>query len=324
MKTGALIVASLNLNQENRDNEDMAVFLPMQHLDGTTVIKREIFTLRKAGISPIIVLCGYQQAVLRNHLSHNGVIFCEDEQYEHHSYEETLNVGLDFAASLCGRVLIIPVEYPAFSCDTVEKLAACLSDTSPAYQGRTGYPRLHVFPKLPVRETADTKTEIPSKPEILPEADVENTASTAAINVEDAGILYSLTAEHGLTYIQAYTREQREANALQLKIKVMLSKEEDFFGPGVYQLLRNIDETGSIQAAAGKMQMSYSKCWKMINKAEAQMGFRFVDRINGGKHGGSSSLTGDARVFLDRYRALTEDIRRMSQNFFDVYFRDFQ
>ncbi|MDO4299648.1 MAG: LysR family transcriptional regulator [Lachnospiraceae bacterium] len=323
MKTGALIVASLNLNQEDRDNEDMAVFLPMQHLDGTTVIKREIFTLRKAGVTPIIVLCGYQQAVLRNHLSHNGVIFYEDEEFEQHSFEETLHIGLAFAGTLCDRVLVIPVEYPSFSRDTVEKLMECTVDTSPVYQGMAGYPQLHVFPKLSGFETADMKTEIPETAGILSETVLEN-AGAAAISVEDAGILYSLTAEHGLSQVQAYTREQREANALQLKIKVMLSKEEDFFGPGVYQLLRNIDETGSIQAAAGKMQMSYSKCWKMINKVESQMGFRFVDRINGGKHGGSSSLTEDARIFLDRYRALTEDIRRMSQNFFDVYFRDFQ
>lgn len=297
MKTGALIVASLNLDTENRGNEDMPVFLPMQHLDGTTVIKREIFMLRKAGVTPIIVLCGYQQEVLKSHLSHNGVIFCEDDQFERHSFGETLKVGLSFAAGLCDRVVIVPVEFPAFSWDTVERLAECSGDTVPVYQGKEGWPRLHICGAQKAEEKLD---------------------------VGDAGILYSLSDENGLERIRAYTREQRDANGLQLKLKVMLSKEEDFFGPGVYWLLRNIDETGSIQAAAGKMQMSYSKCWKMINKVEAQMGFKFVDRVNGGRNGGRSSLTEEARVFLDRYMVLTEDIKRMSQNFFDVYFREFQ
>lgn len=320
MKTGALIVASLNLDKGNRDNEDMAVFLPMQHLDGTTVVKREIFTLRKAGVTPIIVLCGYQQEVLKNHLSHNGVVFCEDEQFETHGFAETLEAGLAFAAGLCDRVLVVPVEYPAFSCGTVERLMECEGDAVPVYQEKEGYPRLHVFGETQELESTDRNRSFegwgqPSVPEVV---------RGELLEVEDAGIVYSLTVPGGVERVREYTKERREANALQLKLKVMLTKEEDFFGPGVYWLLRNIDETGSIQAAAGKMQMSYSKCWKMINKAEAQMGFKFVDRVNGGKHGGRSTLTEEARVFLDRYRALTEDIRRMSRNFFDVYFREFQ
>lgn len=311
MKTGALIVASLNPDVENRDNEEMEVFLPMQHLDGTTVIKREIFKLRKAGITPIIVLCGYQQEVLKNHLSHNGVVFCEDEQFENHSFEETLKTGLEFAAGLCQRVLVVPVEYPAFSSGTALKLMACRESAAPAYQGMPGWPRLLVF------RTAGEKGKVP-----VP--DFSEAFQWGKIAVEDTGILYSITGENGLERVQDYVRELRDANALQLKLKVMLTREEDFFGPGVYRLLRNIEETGSIQAAAAKMEMSYTKCWKMINKTEAQMGFKFVDRVNGGKHGGRSSLTEEARIFLDRYRALTEDLRRISKNFFDVYFRDFQ
>lgn len=317
MKTGALIVASLNPVVEKRGNEEMQAFLPMQHLDGTTVIKREIFMMRKAGITPIIVLCGYQQEILKTHLSHNGVIFCEDEQFENHGFYETLEVGLKFAGQLCDRIITVPVEYPAFSFSTVEKLMECREDTVPVYQGTAGWPRLHVF-----SGQKDSGMSGTNAAEIF-------SAETAAwkgekIDVDDAGILYSLAGGNSIEQVREYTRQQRQANILQMKLKVMLTKEEDFFGPGVYHLLRNIDETGSIQAAAGKMQMSYSKCWKMINKVETQMGFKFVDRVNGGKHGGSSKLTEDARVFLDRYKALTEDIRRMSRNFFDVYFRDFQ
>lgn len=305
MRTGALIVASLNLDKKSRDEEEMPVYLPMQHLDGTTVIKREILMLRRAGITPIIVLCGYQKEVLKNHLSHNGVIFCEDEQFEHHRFEETLQVGLDFAKELCDRVLIVPVEYPVFSHSTAERLLECKKAAVPVYQGQPGYPKLWYF------TGGDEET-------LFSDRDPEK------LEVEDRGILYALTQEHGFERIRDYSREQRESNVLRLKLKVMLTKEEDFFGPGVYQLLRCIDEEGSIQAAAGKMHMSYSKCWKMINRVEEQMGFKFVNRVNGGKHGGSSSLTEEARIFLDRYKALTEDIRRMSQNFFDVYFREYQ
>ncbi|MDO5424595.1 MAG: NTP transferase domain-containing protein [Eubacteriales bacterium] len=363
MKTGALIIASLDFGRANRDSEDMAVFLPMQHLDGTTVIKREIFTLRKAGISPVMVLCGYQREVLKNHLSHNGVIFCEDEAFAEHGFAETLKVGMDFAAGLCERVLVVPVECPVFSSKTVETLMECEESTVPTYQGTPGKLWLHVFGGEPKTTSAEEegvtlpggfvsgrepKAALPEEEGVtlpggfvsgrepkaafleeegvaLPGGFVSGRGPEAAfVEVEDAGILYSLTEENGIRKVQEYARRQREANALQVKLKVMLTKEEDFFGPGVYQLLRGIDETGSMQAAAAKMQMSYTKCWKMVNKVEAQMGFKFVNRVNGGRNGGNSTLTEEARDFLDRYRALTEDIRRMSRSFFDIYFQDFQ
>jgi molybdate transport repressor ModE-like protein len=300
MSTGALIVASLNLDAASKGNEEMDIFLPMVHLEGTTVIKREISILRRAGVSPIIVLCGYQKEVLKNHLSHNGVIFCEDGHYESHNLETTIQQGLDFARTLCDRVLVVPVERPMFSVDTVRALMECASDTVPVYQTVRGFPWLHVF---------------------------QNTQQTDPLNfleVEDEGIRFSMLDPDGMEQISAYAKAQRDASVLQVKMKVILTKEIDFFGPGIYQLLRNIDELGSIQAAAARMKMSYSKGWKMVNKVEAQMGFPFLNRSNGGKKGGSSTLTEEARIFLARYQALTEDIRKMSQNFFDQYFQDFQ
>ena len=111
---------------------------------------------------------------------------------------------------------------------------------------------------------------------------------------------------------------------MSLKTKLVLSKTEDFFGPGLFHLLQFIDETGSIQAAAKHMGMSYSKCWKLLNRAEEQMGFPFLNRYNGGRHGGNSTITEEGREFMNRYHAMLEDIKRISQNFFDIYFQDYQ
>lgn len=108
------------------------------------------------------------------------------------------------------------------------------------------------------------------------------------------------------------------------KTKVILSGENDFFGPGIYYLLEYIDETGSIQKAAQKMEMSYSKCCKLINKAEKETGFSFLNRTNGGKSGGSSKLTEEGRRFMEQYHAMTEAVEKAGQKFFDTYFSEFQ
>ena len=52
------------------------------------------------------------------------------------------------------------------------------------------------------------------------------------------------------------------------RVKLTLCTEERFFGPGVCELLERIRETGSIQAAAARMELSYTKAWKILHRAE--------------------------------------------------------
>lgn len=298
-RTGALLIASTDFREGDLGNEEIPVFLPMYPLDGTTVIKREIAMLRRAFISPIVVLLGYQKELLRNHLSHNRVIFVEDKGYQGHGFEESLQKGLLEAREWMERVLVVPVECPAFSMETLERLLACKKNAVPVYQGKEGYPRLYQVSENSVEETE-------------------------RVEVEDAGILLSLQRENGIQSVEEYVKAKRSENELRCITKLTLTKGEDFFGPGVCQLLRYIDETGSIQAAAERMKMSYTKGWKMVNLVEKEMGFLFLNRCNGGKNGGSSTLTEEGRLFVERYQAMVEDMERVSRRFFDVYFQDFQ
>ena len=299
MRTGALLLASFELETENKGSEEFPLFLPMYPLDGTTVIKREIAALRKAMLSPIAVLAGCQKDILKNHLSHNNVVFTEDREYREKNREKALQTGLEVARQWMDRVIAVPVEYPAFSAQTLQMLLQCEKSTIPVYHGQMGWPRLYVLQDNDEQE-----------PERLP--------------VEDPGILLSLLEKDGIARAQQYLKTQRSTNELRCKTKVILTKEEDFFGPGIYHLLKLIDENGSIQAAASKMHMSYSKAWKMVNKTEKEMGFPFLKRCNGGKSGGSSTLTEEGKLFIQRYHVMVKDMERISQNFFDIYFNDFQ
>ncbi len=299
MKTGALILASFNHEEKNKSSEEFSLFLPMYPLDGATVIKREIAALRKAALSPIVVLAGYQKDILQNHLSHNHVLFVDDTLYPDKSLEKALETGLEICREHMDRVAAVPVEYPAFSLQTLQLLLECRQSAVPVYNGQTGWPRLFDLRKDPLAE--------PEK-----------------LSVEDPGILISLLEQDGIQQARRHLKIQRSINELRCKTKVVITREEDFFGPGVWRLLNYIDETGSIQAASAKMEMSYSKSWKMVNKVEKEMGFPFLNRCNGGKSGGSSTLTEEGRQFMERYHAMMKDMERISQNFFDTYFSEFQ
>lgn len=82
--------------------------------------------------------------------------------------------------------------------------------------------------------------------------------------------------------------------------------DEKFFGEGPCRLLHGIDRTGSLRAAAVEMDMSYSKATAILSRAEKALKFPLTEKTIGGKGGGGSQLTPEAREFLKRYEKYRE------------------
>ena len=106
--------------------------------------------------------------------------------------------------------------------------------------------------------------------------------------------------------------DYHQHHAVTAKIKLTLYTEERFFGPGICELLERIQGTGSIQAAAAEMKMSYTKAWKIVKRAEREMGVNLIARVSGGKKGGGSTLTeaGERAGGEDRRRRICRGRRR--------------
>jgi molybdate transport system regulatory protein len=68
-------------------------------------------------------------------------------------------------------------------------------------------------------------------------------------------------------------------------------------------LLRRIDETGSMNAAASELERSYSRAQNRVVELESAFG-ELVERQRGGASGGGSSLTERARDLLSQYDRL--------------------
>lgn len=79
---------------------------------------------------------------------------------------------------------------------------------------------------------------------------------------------------------------------------------EGFFGPGRVELLREIENTGSINKAAKQMGMSYKKAWEMINALNAQAGKLLVITQTGGDKGGGSLVTEEAKQLIAYHQQL--------------------
>ena len=90
------------------------------------------------------------------------------------------------------------------------------------------------------------------------------------------------------------------------KITFLDDNAEKFFGEGPARLMRGVEATGSLRAAAMSMGMAYTKALKLLKHAEAALGFPLTARTTGGKDGGGSCLTPQGKEWLARYEAYRE------------------
>ena len=86
----------------------------------------------------------------------------------------------------------------------------------------------------------------------------------------------------------------------------LYQEDEKFFGEGPCRLLHGIETYGSLRAAAIQMNLSYSKATTMISRAEKAIGFSLTEKTIGGKGGGGSRLTKEAKIFLKKYETYRE------------------
>ena len=93
-----------------------------------------------------------------------------------------------------------------------------------------------------------------------------------------------------------------------------------FFGEGPCQLLRCVEKTGSLRAAAMEMEMAYSKAIKILKQAEITLGYPLTMRSAGGKDGGGSMLTPEGKQMLLQYEAYRDACVKANLALYRQYF----
>lgn len=76
------------------------------------------------------------------------------------------------------------------------------------------------------------------------------------------------------------------------------------FGPGKAELLAHIRDTGSISAAARRMDMSYRRAWSLLDAVNALSDAPAVVTERGGAGGGGARLTRRGEALLAAYEHL--------------------
>lgn len=105
-----------------------------------------------------------------------------------------------------------------------------------------------------------------------------------------------MTSLPSLPSLTAHTNLWIEANG-----KVVMSRWR-------VQLLEAVDETGSISAAAERMQIQYRLAWERLEEMEEGLGTQLLDRHAGGAGGGGAQLTAAARELVARFNRLAAEV----------------
>jgi molybdate transport repressor ModE-like protein len=99
------------------------------------------------------------------------------------------------------------------------------------------------------------------------------------------------------------------------EFKVWMETDDGYvFGPGVYSLLKMVNEVGTLKEAAIQLGMSYRYAWGLIRKAEEKLGEPLLLAHKGGRSGGGGAeLTERGKHFLVEFQRLRDQMTRASE-----------
>lgn len=115
-------------------------------------------------------------------------------------------------------------------------------------------------------------------------------------------------------------QRKMEEEQLRYHIKVRVFHKERSFGPGVAELMHLVEETGSLSEACRRMEMAYSKGWKITKRAEEDLGFALMEGSRGGSRGGRTTITEEGKAFLEKYENFLREVEESTKKSFQKYF----
>lgn len=96
--------------------------------------------------------------------------------------------------------------------------------------------------------------------------------------------------------------------------------EDQIFGKGAVQLLQKVEELGSLRKASISLNMSYTQAWHMISAIEGALGCKILDKRIGGKKGGSSTLTAEAKSLISGFIAMEAELKTNAEHIYSKFF----
>lgn len=304
MRSGAIIAAA-GITDGDKSID------PMTAVGGISAAQRAAAVLSQAGIERIVFITGHNGPKLEKTLSDHKVVTLYNVSYKTCDMCGSVNLGLNYLADKCDRVLVMPVGFCLFAAKTAEDLLADIADiTVPSYEGKPGHP---------VALSAEAMARIIKMPEAG--------GFGAAIHSCGMAVRDLPTSDKGVTAKVSDLPDEpalldcHNSGILRSEVDLAVSRETHLINGKSAALLERIDEFHSVALACRCAQMSYSAAWMTLKSMEKQAGCQIVSRTQGGAVGGGrSELSPDGRKLLESYRAYERELRKCADSLYSKYF----
>ncbi len=111
--------------------------------------------------------------------------------------------------------------------------------------------------------------------------------------------------------------QHTETHPLTPRAKIWIEQDGHYvFGLGLSNILKAIDQTGSIKAAAQQVGKSYRHVWSRVKDVERDFGIPLVETHVGGSGPQRSELTDEAKLLVREYDGLRKKVFRMVEQQF--------
>ena len=259
-----------------------------------TVAQRMIASLKKAGVTVIAVVTGPEEKKFEKQLAQTGVVFLNTATDDENA---SIRLGLEYLADKCREVFILQANRPLLAPETlVEMRNTPGNSVAPVYADIQGQPLL-------------LRTPFP---------EIHNLNAERLLKVDDRGIL--LTARDAESLTEAIAEHDRKLTRPVLDFSIARGKQ--LLDSKLVTLLHLIQETQSVREACGRMQISYSAAWNLLNAAEDSLGYPLVSRNKGGPSGSGTLLTEKGTRLLSAYDQFESEARENIEQLYDLYLRN--
>ena len=259
-----------------------------------TVAQRMIASLKKAGVTVIAVVTGPEDKKFEKQLAQPGVVFLNTATPD--DEHASIQLGLEYLADKCREVFLLQANRPLLAPETlVEMRNTPGSSVAPVYADIQGQPLLLRAP--------------------FPE--IHNLNVNQLLKVNDRGIL--LTARDAENLAEAIGEHDRKLTRPVLDFSIARGKQ--LLDSKLVTLLHLIQETQSVREACGRMQISYSAAWNLLNAAEDSLGYPLVNRNKGGPSGAGTLLTEKGSRLLAAYDQFESEARENIEQLYNAYLK---
>ena len=303
MEVGAVIVAA-GISDRMKDLKQM---IKMGEL---STVERIVLNFKRIGIKEIVVVTGYQGKVLEKSLQQYAITFLRNEAYETTEMLDSAKIGLKYLQKQCDQILFCPSDVPFFTEDTVEKLLNADGKlVVPVCNGNMGHP---------IRVDCDLVEDILSYTgnEGLEGALEKLNVKVVRLQIEDVGAITDTDEQDDYQNLM----EKHNSGLMRPEIKVQLVGKKPFWGSTTVKLLKLIDHLESVKAACAKAGISYSKGWSTIHAVENELGYKIVERQQGGKYGGKAYITPEGKQWISLFELYEQRVNTAANELYEEIF----